>query len=399
MPRRARSSLVVLGIALTLFLLLRSRGGGGGERGRAPEPPRSEPPPASTRRPVTVGTGATAGARPRVERGGVPSAPGVEDNNRAVGLLGEGRTAEAIVLFESARAADPDSLLYRRNLAEARVRLALQDHDEGRVRAALEGLDAALALAPDREDLEALAALRERWRAELDAEADFVSEGSDLFTLLFDAERSDLLHDSQTVLDHLETAYERLRGWFGRDPVREGLRGPIRVVLQEADDFHRVTGLGDWAGGAFDGTVRVAVGDLGREGARWRRTASHELVHAFLDALAGPSVPGWLAEGLAQLLADPDPSPALERADHVLGEAFFPLDRLGASFAGWSDPKEVRRAYAESLLLTAALRREYGDDVLRRMAVGCADGRSPSETFEELTSVPLELVVDGVRTR
>src|SRR5206468_3284909 len=127
--------------------------------------------------------------------------------------------------------------------------------------------------------------------------------------LSFDTDREDILHHSHEVLEYLEESYEDLVRWFGTDPFAKGPR--IRVVLYRRADFDRMTGLGDWAAGVFDGVVRVSLEDLAA-GQAWRAVLVHELVHAFVQSLGGPAVPGWLNEGLAQLLEHrPDAVPRL----------------------------------------------------------------------------------------
>ena len=201
------------------------------------------------------------------------------------------------------------------------------------------------------------------------------------------------------MLDHLERAYEELFRWFGSDPVRETGRPAIRVVLYRREEFGRLTGLGDWAGGAFDGVVRVAVEDLGAEEERWKRVLTHELVHVFAHELGGPSVPGWLNEGLAQYLESPERSRSLRAADQRLGAVLFPLERLQGSLASWSDPEDIGRAYAQSLLLVDRIAQEYGEEALRRMVVGCADGVPPETSFRNWASVELAFVLELVRDR
>lgn len=322
-----------------------------------------------------------------------------ELNNRATLELAEGRLAVAVEMLERCHAASPEDDVFRRNLAEALVRLARAKAEERRLEAAIRSLERALVLAPDREDADLLARIAQRWRREVEVEEEHWTEDSDLFELSYDTRRVDILHRSQEVLDHLEESYETLASWFGRDPVRTEGRPRIRVVLYRREEFGRLTGLGDWAGGAFDGVVRVAVEDLEEERARWRRVLVHELVHAFVHELGGPAVPGWLNEGLAQLLEGRDLSLALQAADRRLGDRFFPLERLEGSLATWSDPTEIGQAYAQSLLMVQRLGEEYGEEVLRRMVVGYAEGRSAEQSFEAWASVPLEFGVALVRDR
>ena len=165
----------------------------------------------------------------------------------------------------------------------------------------------------------------------------------------------------------------------------------MRVVFYDPEDFDRLTGLGDWAGGVFDGVVRLSVRDLS-EGTTWRSTLVHELVHAFLDAWCGASVPGWLNEGLAQRLEQKRTSPASLGA--LLEHGLFPLERLSGSLASWQDPREIGLAYAQSLAFVEYLSTNYGDEALRRTLAGLARGEAVGAGFEEFTHVALALAFD-----
>jgi hypothetical protein len=236
---------------------------------------------------------------------------------------------------------------------------------------------------------------RARWLDEARIEERQWTEGSDLFELAYDGERVDILENSQAVLDHLERAYDRLREWFGKDPVRDGTARRLRVVLYRPEEFDRITGIGDWAGGAFDGIVRVSLERFDAADPRWRAVLDHELVHAFVRALGGNGVPGWLNEGLAQLLEGE--SVDLARARERLREGpLFPLEKLEGSLAGWQDKDEIHRAYAESLLVVARIRDEWGEEALRRMVIGCSEGTPPARSFEAWSAVPLSTILEDL---
>jgi len=323
----------------------------------------------------------------------------VELNNTAILRLGEGALGEALEMLERCHAAVPENEVFRGNLAEAFVRTARADHEARRMAEAIAALERALELDATRADVDVLRGLVERWKREVEVEENHWTEDSDLFELSYDTDREDILHRSQDVLDHLERAYDDLYRWFGKDPVRDGARGPIRVVLYRREEFGRLTGLGDWAGGAFDGVVRVSVEDLSAEEARWRRVLTHELVHVFVHALGGNGVPGWLNEGLAQFLESADSATLVARAERRLGTTWFPLERLQGSLATWQDVDEIGRAYAQSLLLVAGIAREYGDEAVRRMVLGCGRGEAPATTFEAYTSVPLSFLEELLARR
>jgi tetratricopeptide (TPR) repeat protein len=313
--------------------------------------------------------------------------PWVELNNEATGDLTAGDPAAALAKLERCHAAVPGNTVFAGNLAEALVRVAKLEHERGALEPAIEHLARAVQLGEERADIAVLRRILERWRRELELGEDDWTEGSGRFELAFDTDRRDILHHSHEVLEHLELAYDDLVRWFGEDPYPDG--PAIRVVLYDPEDFERLTGLGDWAAGVFDGVVRVSVSDLVR-GHGWREVLVHELVHAFVQALSGPSVPGWLNEGLAQMHEGRAGEPARAR-ERLRGGELFPLERLAGSLAAWQDAAAIARAYAESLLFVEYLRATYGDEALRRMLLSLRDGRKPEESFQAFTQVALEV--------
>jgi len=378
-------------------------------RGSAHERSVPEPTPDAGRVP------AGGSAMPSVPAGAVSEAPESADpadepwvrrNNRAVQHLNEGEPGPAVELLEGCHEARPEDDAFRRNLVEALVRLAREEYASGDLEPAVTHLERAVDLGRDRTDREALRALAERWRRELEARRDHWTDESLYFELSYDADRFDVLAAAQTLLNDLERMYGELRDWFGRDPIIEEGHPRIRVVLYEADDFRNVTGLGDWAAGAFDGVIAVSLADLESQRATLRTTLRHELVHAFVHAVGRGGVPGWLNEGLAQwleLAAAPAQRESVrtEAAQgRLAGQALLPLERLRGSLVGWDDEATIRRAYDQSFLLVRriAIDPNYGEEVLRRMVLAAAAGGSAEEAFEGATSVPLSFVLELVET-
>lgn len=332
-------------------------------------------------------------ASPAADPGREAHVATVELNNEATNDLARGELSMAVEKFARCVAAEPTNPVFAGNLAEALIRLARAEHEHGELAPAIEHLARAIELVPAREDRDGLQRVLERWKRELELGADDWSEESSRFELAFDTDRQDLLHHSHEVLEHLERSYDDLVLWFGRDPLAARL--PVRVVFYDPEDFDRLTGLGDWAGGVFDGVVRLSVRDLAA-GAAWRATLVHELVHAFLDALCGARVPGWLNEGLAQRL-EQRRAPAPSQLAALIEHGVFPLERLTGSLASWDDPREIGLAYVQSLAFVDYLAVTYGDEALRRMLDGLARGEELGAGFAAFTKVELELAFEDWR--
>jgi tetratricopeptide (TPR) repeat protein len=314
-------------------------------------------------------------------------------NNEAIEALESGKLDRAIELFEQCHRAVPGEPAFKANLAEALTRLSSEEYARGggedRARA-VEHLARAVELAPQRIELAARLAELQRFER---AEQGFWTDLSEHFELAYDGDRDELLWSSHQIVQILEHAYLTFGELFGHFPVEDG-RPRIRVVLYRRAGFHEVTGIGHWAGGLFDGTVRVPVEDLGREKSELERVLRHEIVHAFAHASGGPGVPGWLNEGLAQWLE----SSSLERQSAQVRAARErlrerppgSLDELPQVLGSLPEPDQIARAYAQALAFTAYVERAFGDRVLFEMVAGCRSSTPCEETFRARTGAELE---------
>jgi hypothetical protein len=325
-------------------------------------------------------------------------------NRDGIAALDAGDLSRAVALFEQCQQAVPGEKVFRQNLAEALARLASELWDRGGTAGqgeAIERMARAAGLWPEREDLQKRLA---QMRALAQSEQGNWSESSGHFDLSYDGAREDLAFRTTDVFDALETAYLDLTEQFGIDPVAGG-RARIRVVLYRREGFHGATGIGHWAGGLYDGSIRVPLEDLGKERETLRRVLRHELVHAFVHESGGRSVPGWLNEGLAQLLEVPDPAQQARALDaarrRVRGAALVPLERLEGSLGAAGDDEAIGRAYAQSLLFLDFVSREHGERVPFEMVAGCKEPGGPAAAFERRTGLALATAFEdfGARVR
>ena len=110
---------------------------------------------------------------------------------------------------------------------------------------------------------------------------------------------------------------------------------PIAVVLYTNEQFRDITRAPPWAGGAFDGIIRIPMRGALADAAEFDRVLAHEYTHALVYDLARSGVPTWLHEGLAVALerdVPPTPPPAV-----------MSLGALGQSFGRLGD-REAREA-------------------------------------------------------
>ncbi|MEZ5978153.1 MAG: hypothetical protein R3F34_08050 [Planctomycetota bacterium] len=316
------------------------------------------------------------------------TAPWVVDNNAAVAALEADDVDRAIELLERAigSATGDDRAVVAGNLAEALGRRARRSAEVPDLESAVADLERALELDPARDDFERLLGW---WRKQLEVERDFASYGSQRFEIVFDGDRDEILKGVQRAVDVLEQAYGEYWLFFGRDPVVERGRR-LRVAFYDAQQFQDVTGLGHWAAGAFDGTVRLPIVDYDRDESRWTQTLWHELCHAFLHDMIPGKVPGWLDEGLAQWM-EPGRDDAVRAARASLSkEALLPIADMSGTLASIGDPARIRRAYAQSLAFADWIVAQYGEYVVREMVGALARGDDAGARFREVMGFSLE---------
>lgn len=317
-------------------------------------------------------------------------------NREAIEALDKGDESAAVELFERCLRAVPSEPVFASNLAEALARLSVREHergaDEDRARS-LEHLARAVELAPERADL---AQRLEQLKRLAESEHGFWVDASEHFELSYDGSRNDLLMKASQITQTLERIYLELGEAFGSFPVESG-RAKIRVVLYRRAGFHEVTGIGHWAGGLYDGSVRVPVEDLAREKSALERVLRHEVTHAFVHASGGPHVPGWLNEGLAQWLETgslvEQAAAVSEARARLVGRPLIPLRELVDSLGSSGDSDRVLAAYAEALAFVAYIERQFGDRVLFEMVAGCRSNAACDLTFRRRTGVTLDAVL------
>lgn len=326
--------------------------------------------PSGTLAPTRVEGGSSSAAQ-------APSAADLwnERNNAALDALAKGDLDTALAELRACHQANPDNPTFLRNLVETLARLARGLWTQGDRQEAIWKLEEAIELSlglPEPDARGDLVKLLERWKREFAVESDFWEDVSQHFELSYDASHQDLLHGYQEVLDRAEAAYSDLRDFLSFDPVFESGRR-LRITLYRRERFQEVTGLESWAGGAFDGTIRLPVSDLAQQLHAMDLLLRHELTHAFLDAApTGGPVPGWFNEGLAQYLSGEGPQ-VRRNAKETLAAGPLSLDSLTGTFARWTDPEAVARAYTQSLITVEAIAERYGKRLLADLLADLGD--------------------------
>jgi len=285
-------------------------------------------------------------------------------------LLGAGVTAHLQGRPDDARrwlfeALKVDPALTPASLLLGAVLYGMQDID-----GAIGVYEQALTRAPDHAQI---TGQLEAWRKEAALHRGFGQRLGDHFTVLFEGPAEAALAASAVKI--LESAYWRIGTALYTYPA-----DVVTVVLYTREQFRDITQSPEWAGGAFDGRIRVPVQGALQNPREFERVLSHEFTHALVRSLAPRGVPFWLDEGLAVNFEGSD---ITRRAEVVRkADARLQLPRLERSFADLS-PKEASLAYAESAVAVQTLLSQAGAPALVSLIEGVGRGEAFDAAFEK----------------
>ena len=227
----------------------------------------------------------------------------------------QGRNTDSISFLKRALQIEP-------RLVPAAVLLGEIAYRQGDLTFAIKTYESALALQPGNVQLrEKLAA----WRSEATVHDSLRAVRDDRFTILFDGPANRQLAERATTV--LREAFFRIGKALGSYPSNS-----INVLLYTQRQFQDITGAPEWAGGGFDGQIRMPVAGATQNLPAFDRILVHELTHAMLHGIAARNVPAWLNEGLAMYFEGDDMAAAERRL--AAGRTFVPLVHLQTGFTG-----------------------------------------------------------------
>lgn len=227
------------------------------------------------------------------------------------------------------------------------------------------------ALAADLPEAKDIADVLARWRREDDLHSRMSQSVGTHFLVSFEGPAERALADR--ALASLERAYDRIGNVLVTYPI-----APIAVVLYTQQQFRDITRSPSWAGGAYDGTIRVPVrGALDQE-RELDRVLAHEFVHALVATLTTRRLPTWFDEGLAGALEIEDLGWARATVERIPGP--IPLATLSGSFRDFS-PGLAAAAYAVSALAVHRLIEDAGGLAITNVLRDVDDGVSFDASF------------------
>jgi hypothetical protein len=252
-----------------------------------------------------------------------------------------GRSKEATVPLRRALDLDP-------RLTPASILLGQIIYGDGHVADAIKIYEQALTHAPNHPHL---TAKLKAWHADADASSGFTERRFDRFRVMFQGHADNVLAARATEV--LDAAFWRIGKALGTYPSE-----PVVVMLYTEQQFRDITQAPTWAGGIYDGRIRVPAAGAVQSPQLFQRVLVHELAHAMVASVAPRGVPTWLHEGLAQYFEGDDAAAARRR---VAKMGVIPLRYLEGSFTQLT-AAQATLAYDESLVVVAQLFQRPGMD-------------------------------------
>jgi tetratricopeptide (TPR) repeat protein len=285
-------------------------------------------------------------------------------------VLGAGLAAYLQGQQSQARSSLTDALRLQPKLTAASLLLGEIAYRAGDVDQAIAVYEAALVFAPDHAQLQSRL---ESWRKEAALHGNFQHALNSHFTVLFEGPPEQAL--AGRALDFLEAAYWRIGTALLAYPSES-----ITVILYTDEQFRDITRSPSWAGGVYDGKIRVPMRGALNDPRELERVLSHEFTHALVRNLAPRGAPTWLDEGLAVVFESGEKG----RAEEIVLKApsLIPLTQLHKGFMKLP-PEQVPLAYAESAIAVRMLLERSGPLMLATLLKDLATGREFAEAFEQ----------------
>lgn len=194
----------------------------------------------------------------------------------------------------------------------------------------------------------------EKARRELNAHENLRALTSQHFLLRYDRKGTSYPLGDQ-ILAALEEIHRRLS-----HELTAHAPETVAVILYPDREFFDITRAPSWAGGVFDGKIRIPIKGLYSVTSALRAALAHELTHCFMLALPGRGSPGWFLEGVAQIQ---EGRSAASHRKWLLqlwkARRILPLKNLEGSFIAMPEDT-IDLAYAESLAATEYLTARFG---------------------------------------
>jgi len=207
---------------------------------------------------------------------------------------------------------------------------------------------------------------------------DFETEIDTVFFVSFDGEKNLQLRGN--VMDILGQVYLKIGQELNLYPNRQ-----VRVILLANQEFFDITGSPDWAGGVYEGHIKVPVENYNLN--ILKIVLCHEYVHAVIYDRLAHRCPWWLNEGLAQYFSGDKQGNKrkLEIAAALLSQGNVPsLTALPGNIS--RDKKQAQAAYALALSGVHFFMEKFTIFEMQAVFDLMAEGKSLETAMEEITA-------------
>ena len=287
---------------------------------------------------------------------------------------GAGRAAFALGRYDAATWALKRALEYDSSFVQAAALLGVVAYANSDLDLAIRSMEKAAALAPTdpriRRQLE-------EWRKESAVHGGLNERTTVRFRVLYEGTKQQAIGDR--VSSVLESAYWTIGKQLNSYPAEA-----LTVILYTNRQFQDITRAPAWAGGEYDGRIRLPVSGALRTPTTLDRVVRHELVHAMIAYVAPRNIPTWVNEGLASVLESSERTwvkKALAQTSEV-----FALEDLSDGFDHLNGA-EALVAYAESAVAAEILCERLGPN-LGVFVQMLGSGHTPDQALSTLNVRP-----------
>lgn len=345
-------------------------------------------------------------------------------NNYAVVLADKGDLPEAARQLEEAVRLDPANTQLKQNLSMMHVQRAQDAYRAHRISQAKEAIQDAIRIDPDNADAYALLGeveynsqrmkeAKAAWQAavklrpgfgqvtqrlaQLNEEMPVESGLERISQVYFDIRFPDSIERSAgfDLQERLSAARRSVGSDFGYWPNRK-----IVVLVYSAAQFRQLRkDAPEWAGGQYDGKIRVPLPSLELGPDKVGQILTHEYTHAVVYDVTGNRCPVWLNEGLAEYEAWKGAPLAWQILPKAASQGrLMPWAQLFASgFSGLSNEAALL-AYEQSHSIVRFLVERYGFWRIKHLLQTVKQGTPAEQALVEEFRLKLPRLEENWRT-
>ena len=330
-------------------------------------------------------------------------------NNYGVSLSNQGLWELAIRQLQEALALDQENGSFKKNLANIYLNQGKEAYDGHATIEALAAVKRALEIDPTLAPAytllgeieygrQQLGEAKAAWQKSLDLEPDQPELSKRLSQVTEELPvESKFERVSQAYFDiRYQEDLERPVGFDMRDALLQARREvgsdfaywpkhKTIVLMYSAEEFRKLRQeTPEWAGGQFDGKIRVPMPAAKLDQATVRQILFHEYTHALIQDLAQGRCPTWLNEGMAEYQGRTQKPGTLDRLKQAHAEGqLIPWPELNDRFSPTMSAEQATLAYQESYSVVAYVASRYGFWRFRRLLKAFGNGQGWEEAFKE----------------